>query len=143
MRKPTWTITWNDGMSVGIPEIDEDHKHFISQIHEFNKSITGRMDPAEIKNRLQLIVDDAKRHFEREERLFKERLYPDTDSHARLHAHELKTLQSIMQDFIPYGADSGWVDAGLRIKDILIQHILTDMKYANFYRNSHDSDISA
>src|SRR5665811_2336251 len=86
MRKPTWTITWNDGMSVGIPEIDEDHKHFISQIHEFNKSITGRMDPAEIKNRLQLIVDDAKRHFEREERLFKERLYPDTDSHARLAA---------------------------------------------------------
>jgi hypothetical protein len=28
-KRPTWTMTWNDGMSVGIPEIDEEHKQFI------------------------------------------------------------------------------------------------------------------
>jgi hemerythrin len=50
-------------MSVGIPEIDEDHKHFIFLINELNRSIVDRKDPAEIKKRLQIIVEDAERHF--------------------------------------------------------------------------------
>jgi len=126
-------------MSVGIPEIDEDHKQFILLINELNRSITDRMDPEEIKKRLQFIVEDAERHFSQEERLFKEWQYPDTDNHARIHAQALKALKAIMESFIPYGHDSGWIDAGLKIKGILINHILTeDMKYAEFYRNSRD-----
>ena len=30
MKKPKWDFEWDNGMSVGIPEIDEDHKRFIS-----------------------------------------------------------------------------------------------------------------
>ena len=138
MKRPTWTITWNDEMCVGIHEVDEDHKHFIFLIHEFNRSITERMGPAEIKKRLQLIVDNAERHFEHEEKLFKEWQYPDTDAHAILHSHELKTLKAIEKDFMPYSNDSGWINEGLKIKAILTNHIKSDMKYAVFYRNSRD-----
>ncbi len=135
--RPTWTVTWNDEMSVGIPEVDEDHKHFIFLINEFNRSITIGMSPEEIKNRLQLIVDDAERHFAQEERLFNEWQYPDTDTHAALHAQALKSLQDIMKNFTPYGHDSAWTNAGLGIRDVLINHIVSgDMKYAEFYRNS-------
>jgi hemerythrin-like metal-binding protein len=143
MKRPTWQITWNDEMSVGIPEIDEDHKQFIISINEFNRSITDRKDPAEIKNRLQQIVDDAERHFIQEEKLFKEWQYPDTDGHASLHAQALNALKTIKEKFIPYGHDSGWINAGLRIKTVLIHHILTeDMKYAEFYRDSRDAGTS-
>jgi hypothetical protein len=46
-------------------------------------------------------------------------------------------LKAIMENFIPYGADSGWINAGLRIRDILIEHILADdMTYAEFYSNT-------
>ena len=137
MKRPTWTITWTEVMSVGIPEIDADHKHFILLINELNRSITERNDPAEIKRRLQLIVDDTERHFAQEERLFKEWQYPDLDRHAGIHARTLSALQEMQAEFIPYGFDSGWIDAGLRIKELLIKHVLTeDMKYAEFYRNS-------
>ncbi len=136
MRRPTYTITWVDEMSVGIPEIDEDHKHFISLMNELNRSITQGNAPTEIKQRLQVIIDDAVQHFAHEERLFKEWQYPDVSSHAKIHAHTLKELNAIMGEFVPYGLDSAWVEAGTRIKSILINHILTeDMKYAEFYRN--------
>lgn len=139
MKRPTWTITWVDEMSVGIPEIDEDHKRFISLIHELNQSITERMEPAEIKKRLQFIVDDAERHFAQEEKLFKEWRYPATDAHANIHTQLLKALKAIADNFIPYGHDSAWVDAGLRVKSLLINHILIeDMKYADFYQNSRE-----
>ncbi len=142
MKRPTWNLEWNDGMSVGIPDIDEDHKRFILLINGLNRSMMDRMTPVEIKKRLQQIVDDAAQHFDKEEKLFKEWRYPDVDNHASMHAQTLKTLQTIMADFIPYGADSGWIDAGLKIKNILTNHIQTDMKYADFYRSSRDSGIA-
>jgi hemerythrin-like metal-binding protein len=137
MKRPTWKLTWNDEMSVGIPEIDEDHKQFIFLINDLNRSMTEGMRPEEIKDNLQLILDDAERHFGHEEKLFKEWQYPDADVHAKIHAQALKALQTIKEKFIPYGFDSGWLDAGLMIKRILVDHILTeDMKYADYYRNS-------
>jgi hypothetical protein len=74
-----WKIDWNDGLSVVIPEINEDHNRFISLVNEFNRFIVDRMDLSEIKKRLQLIIDDAVQHFAHEERLFKEWHYPDVD----------------------------------------------------------------
>jgi hemerythrin-like metal-binding protein len=125
-------------MSVGIPVIDEDHKNFITLIHDLNQSITNRMTSDEIKKRLQFIVDDAERHFAIEERLFKEWNYPNTDAHANIHVYALIAIKNIMGDFVPYGHDSGWVNAGLRIRDILMEHIQNeDMKYAEFHRNSN------
>ena len=142
MKRPTWKIEWQDGMSVGIPEIDNDHKQFIFMINELNQSITSHKEPSEIKMKLQFIVIDAERHFDKEERLFKEWNYPETDDHAIKHFDALKALQSIMEKFIPYGQDSEWIDAGWRIKGILINHILTeDMKYAEFYRNSREAPL--
>ncbi len=124
-------------MSVGIPAIDEDHKQFIVLINELNRSITEGKNQAEIKQRLHLIVDDAERHFRQEEKLFNEWKYPDSYDHANIHAQVLKSLKTILAEFVPYGSDSGWVNAGLRIRDLLINHILAeDMKYAEFYRKT-------
>jgi hemerythrin-like metal-binding protein len=136
MKKPTWQFTWNDELSVGIPEIDEDHKRFIFLVNELNRSIINGKVPADIKNNLQLILEDAVKHFEHEEKLFTKWQYPDADVHAKVHAQVLKALQNIKEKFIPYDRDSEWVDVGLMVKGVLIDHILTeDMKYADYYRN--------
>jgi hemerythrin-like metal-binding protein len=137
IKRPNWTATWNDVMSVGIPDIDKDHKHFIFMINELNRSITDRKDPVEIRMHVQMIVDDAERHFGQEEKLFKKWQYPNSDEHAIKHAQVLKMLNAIMDNFVPYGYDSGWINIGLRIRDILIEHILADdMVYAEYYRNN-------
>lgn len=140
MEPHTWTIEWNDGMSVGIPEIDEDHKQFIVLIDGLNRAIVDRMVLGELKARLQLILESTERHFEREERLFREWKYPEADYHAAKHAQTTKKLQAVMEKFINYDFQSEWINAGMQVKDILIDHFLTeDMKYAKFYRESRNA----
>ena len=140
MQPHLWKIEWNDGMSVGIPEIDADHKRFIALINGFNQAIAGRMELRVIKARLQLLLDDADQHFAHEERLFKEWQYPDTENHANRHKEALKTLREIRGKFMNYDFESEWIETGLAVKDILITHILQeDMKYADFYRKSQGS----
>ena len=136
MKRPTWTIVWTEEMSVGIDEMDQDHKKCFSLIHALNYSITAHMPPAEIRNRLQLIVADALRHFGEEEKLFKEWNYPNTLAHALRHAQIAESLNYILDHFEPYGHDSSWLAASLNVKNLLLKHFLTeDMVYAKFYRN--------
>lgn len=130
-------------MSVGIPEIDEDHKRFASLINDFNRAILDRMDIVEIKRRLQLVLDDAVQHFAHEERLFKEWQYPDADEHATRHAEAVAAYQAIMEKFVTYDLESEWIDAGQQVKDLLITHLLEeDMKYAKFYREFRASGVT-
>ncbi len=127
-------------MSVGIPEIDEDHKRFIVLINDLNRSIADRKSPDEIVRRMEDIINDTARHFDQEERFFFEWQYPNISGHAAIHASVLKTLNAMKEQFMPYGHDSGWVDAGIKIKKILIDHILKeDMKYADYYHNHRGS----
>ena len=137
MEPHTWKIECDESMSVGIPEIDADHKRFISLIDELNRAIVDRMGQAEIKIRLQNILDDATRHFAHEEKLFREWQYPDAEEHAKKHENAIRALQAIQDSFMNYGLPSEWINVGLEVKDILINHLVNeDMEYAQFYRNS-------
>ncbi|GEM_PF-578464 len=137
MRRPTLQLTWDEEMSVGIPEIDEDHQRFIVLINKLNCSITEGKAPSEIKQILKLIVDDAVFHFANEEVLFNKWQYPDAEAHANMHAKVVGAFKELQKHFIPYGNDSDWMDAGMKMKNILVDHILEeDMKYADYYRNS-------
>ena len=88
-----WKLTWNDGMSVGIQDVDEDHRQFIHLVNQFNSAVADRMSSEEVKKRLQDILDDAVKHFDHEEKLFCEWGYPDAADHACIHAQIIQTLQ--------------------------------------------------
>ena len=60
----------------------------------------------EIRHRLQMIIDDAVQHFAHEERLFKEWQYPDSQSHAAIHAEIVKVLQNIMSSSVATRLDT-------------------------------------
>lgn len=127
-------------MSVGIPEIDEDHKQFASLINDLNRSIVDRVEVAEIRHRLQLIIDDAVQHFVHEERLFKEWQYADSESHAGLHAQTIDAMRRIFLGVDNAHLEGQWIEAGLEIKAMLIDHILMeDVKYTKAYRMHRDA----
>lgn len=135
-------LVWNEDLRVGVPEIDEAHQHFINLINDLNRSMTEGMGPAEILNRLQLVIDDAERHFSHEEALFRELNYPDAYIHTQFHTRIMNELQTIKEKFIPYGMDTSWLNAGLMIKNILLEHIrMEDMKYADYYRKSKSKGV--
>ena len=140
MNERIWKIEWNDGMSVGIQEIDEDEKRFISLVDEFNRSVVDRMDISEVRKRLQDILNDTERHYSTEERLLRGRRYPNVGEHAIAHTRLKDLIRHITDESITYTFDREWIEAGLKIKEALINHILIeDKKYADYYRASRSA----
>jgi hemerythrin-like metal-binding protein len=131
-----WRLEWKDELSVGIPEIDVEHKNFIRLVSELNESISSRMDVAEITRRIQAILDDSIAHFEHEEALFKEWGYPDAAEHEKKHDQIILALRNITNRPSNGMTEYEWIDAGLRIKKTLIEHLLVeDMKYRDYCQN--------
>lgn len=136
-ESPPWRLEWSEALSVGIPEIDAEHQHFILLVNQLNEAIIERMEMEEIRKRMQLILEDALVHFAHEEVLFREWGYPDADKHAIRHAQIMKALSEIMGNFERGGVDYEWIEAGLKVKEALIEHLLNeDMKYRDFRRSS-------
>jgi hemerythrin-like metal-binding protein len=128
-----WQLVWNDGLSVRIPEIDAEHQNFILLVNELNAAIIGRMDVEEIKYRMQSILNDATKHFAHEDQLFKQWGYPEAEEHAKKHEELVLAMHEIMSHFERGGVDYEWIEAGLKVKEALIGHMLDeDMKYRDF-----------
>ncbi|HLY96150.1 MAG: bacteriohemerythrin [Sideroxydans sp.] len=137
MSSPTdsslWRLEWNEGLSVGIPEIDVEHRRFIDLVNYLNEAIVARMDVQVIRRCMQAILDDAVVHFAHEEALFKEWGYPAAGAHAERHAQMILALHEIMGCFKHGGTELEWIQAGLQVKQALIEHLLNeDMKYRDY-----------
>lgn len=132
--KPIWRLVWNESLSVNIQEIDFEHQHFIRLVNELNEAIIGRMSKKEIKSRMRAILDDALTHFAHEEALFKEWGYPYAEAHARRHAQIIIFLNEIMGGIDHGKMARGWLEAGLAMKQVLVQHLLNeDLKYRDYH----------
>ena len=83
---------------------------------------------------MRVILDDAALHFDHEEAAFKEWSYPDAEVHTQKHAHIIAFLNEIMEGIDRGKMAHGWLEAGLEMKQVLIQHILNeDMKYRDYH----------
>lgn len=136
---PIWQLDWDESLSVHIPEVDSEHRQFIGLINGLNQSIIERHGMEEIKSRLQSILDDTAAHFAHEEALFKEWGYPDAEEHAKKYVQVTQALREIMEDFELSRTEYGLIDAGMKVKKALIEHILVeDMKYRDYHCASGD-----
>ena len=134
MKKPNLNLEWNEGMSAGIPAICTDHQRFVSLINELNRSLNEEMKATEIHKRLQLVIDDTERHFKKEEMFFQEWRYPNAEVHASSHKLVLKMLKNIQNSFIPFSPEADWPDAALKIKNILLSHIIVEDMQCKFFQ---------
>ncbi len=129
-----WRLEWCQELSVHIPEIDAEHKHFIELINALNEAIAEHMSLSEVRKRMQDVIDDAVAHFEHEEALFFEWGYPDIEQHAREHAAASQAFAEIMRRIERREMEHEWAEAGLHVKQLLADHLLNeDMKYRDFW----------
>ena len=135
MKKSEWEIRWNDALSVGVAEIDEEHRRFIARVDELNQAIMECKDKPTVERLLDLILMEAAHHFWHEQRLLVEWKYPDRAVHAAKHAHLVEQFECVMQEFEQADVSFTWALKGLYIKQLLIDHLLKeDMKYRDFLR---------
>lgn len=118
-------VVWTDDLSVGVPELDDDHQVLIDLL---NRVADAGPSFGEVFSRL---IDYVATHFEREERFMEGINYPDRDRHKRLHDAFSARIGSMLRDhaeqvFEP--VDSQVADF---LWDWLRAHIMVeDRKYA-------------
>ncbi|MFH2028079.1 MAG: bacteriohemerythrin [Nanoarchaeota archaeon] len=78
-------IKWDRSLSVGIKEIDDQHKYLIETINNANKDLES-LNKKAIKKLLNDLLDYVRLHFSTEERYFEKHDYPGIKKHMEEHA---------------------------------------------------------
>ena len=129
-------IEWNDGLSVKVEELDQQHQKLIAMINDLDDAIKGEhgYDVA-----LRIIVrmkDYSEFHFRSEEMYFEQCNYPGTEAHVEEHQAFITKVESFENDFIN-GSLTLKKDVLSFLQEWLIKHILnTDFAYSSFL-NEH------
>jgi hemerythrin len=125
-------VEWTDNLSVGIQEIDEQHKVLINLINRlFNETIVNQASSKVTEQVLQELVEYTLVHFAVEESLFRIFDYPGIETHMAIHAG-LKAQVIELQKKVREGQEVN-TDLLMFLKKWLTNHILQeDQRYAPF-----------
>lgn len=123
-------IRWTPELSVGIEEIDGQHKELVSLLNQLHVAIVERhaaRDAAEILDRL---VDYTRIHFAVEEALMRLLEYPDYEAHKAQHEELVEQVHQLRHKVIVEGKPITG-ELLLFLKRWLTEHILaSDQRYA-------------
>lgn len=127
-------IDWSDLMSVGISEMDNEHKELFNRINNLLKGLLGFDGDHDIADLVSKINEYIQYHFRDEEKMLESYNYPELEAHKKLHA-----IYENEFDLIEKRLRAGEFDAGLLIEiqdkiiNWLLDHIAqVDNKYGKF-----------
>lgn len=133
MEKSEWEIAWSNFLSVGVPEMDDEHRQFIARVNELNSAILESEDKAAVARAMDLMLAEAAHHFAHEEELLARWQYPQAAAHAAKHAELAAQFERVMKEFADTDISFVWALKGLRVKQLLVEHLLKeDTKYRDF-----------
>ncbi|EDZ62889.1 diguanylate cyclase [Sulfurimonas gotlandica GD1] len=119
-------IEWNEGLSLGIKALDDDHKKLLDIINELSHAISND----EAKKFIESIFDElqnyATDHFHREEELLKKCGCKKLDEHIKQHLIFSKKIPDLKAKFLlskePYNAE----EISFFLTDWLFNHIIEE-----------------
>jgi len=114
---------WDDSFSVGLPEIDRQHKILVGMINELNQHICLKRNMLFLRRILQGVIDYTESHFAYEEDLLERNAYEDLAVHKQKHVKliaEVKALQTRLDE----QGESVMPELLTFLKDWLSKHIL-------------------
>ena len=125
-------IQWQEGLSVGITSIDDQHKKLINMINSLNDSIKQGNGKSVTGQVLEDLVVYTTEHFAYEEELFAKYGYAGTEEHVKKHHALLNTVGELKSKY-----DVGDVEISDEtmafLKSWLTKHIMgTDQTYSEF-----------
>ena len=126
-------MPWSADLSVGLQEIDEQHKVLVSLINRlFNEAVLKSPDRDIVSNILNELVQYTIIHFSVEESLFRIFDYPDGEVHQDHHEKLKQEVMKIQKKFL----EGQVIDLELMrfLRQWLKQHIMVeDKKYTPFF----------
>ena len=91
-------LQWRDEFSVGIAEVDHEHRELIELINDLQQDLKTGSDTRKIIRSLGEIFAQISSHFALEEKMMRETRYPAYAEHKEDHETLLDDLRDIMDD---------------------------------------------
>lgn len=133
-------IRWTTNMSVGLTELDDDHRTLIKIINHLNANIGEAMRPETVRQCLLALRRYAEFHFAREERVLVACNFPGIEVQKDEHRDFIARIQEVTQRF-----DADPEDASTVINDELLSYLrewlshhimIEDMAYRPYVESS-------
>ncbi|HOD39814.1 MAG TPA: bacteriohemerythrin [Candidatus Wallbacteria bacterium] len=125
-------IEWSSNLSVGVSEMDDQHKKLIKMIndlHEAMKTGKGKEITAKI---VADLINYTHTHFSAEEKYMAQFKYPDIDKQKAAHAAFVKKISDIQKSV--NAGQLVTMDVMKFLNSWLTEHIIgMDKKYTSFF----------
>ena len=118
-------IQWSNFFSVGIAEIDDQHKKLIEMLNELYDGITECHGEEAVNDVVPKLVNYTKEHFVAEEKFMIDIDYPDFNKHFQKH-YKLAEEAEHFKDMLERGEHVNYLELAILISDWLKDHILED-----------------
>lgn len=127
-------IQFSEELSVGVKEVDDQHKELIAIANTVLEAVESGGGPAVSANAIKKLRDYTVFHFNSEEQLMRDNDYPKLSEHITGHAR-LKNIVKDLQRSAYEGKSPTPSQLMTFLRDWLLNHILThDRAFARFLR---------
>ncbi len=125
-------IRWNESLSVGIDEFDNQHKKLVSMINELYDATRQKKGRTIIDTIIDELFEYAKTHFRAEENYFSQIGFPEADSHIMEHKDFVKKVSTFRKE-LQNGKIGVTADVMIFLSEWLLSHIKeSDKQYGLF-----------
>lgn len=129
-------VNWEDSLSIGISEIDMQHKKLVDLINKLNDAMKSGKSKDVMGTIFNELINYTATHFKTEEKYFDQYKYESSEAHKIEHAKLVKEVQNLKRDF-----ESGKMGMSMDIMNFLVNwlknHILiSDRKYVQCFKNN-------
>jgi hemerythrin len=121
-------IAWDDVMSVGVDEIDDDHRKLINTFNLLSRAVVAGDPPAYLDALLDELINCTVWHFSHEERLMVRYGYDQAAEHKAEHRALIESAQQLRDEIA--GPEQSVSEAHIAfLERWLTEHIFTaDMR---------------
>jgi hemerythrin len=135
-------MDWSDDLSVGNTAMDEEHKEWLTILHELGDAINSNADRKAIGAIIRRMEHYTITHLTNEEIFMLKIKYPNFDSHKQMHDALVKSIVDIREKWESGMKYSLTIETVRLVKRWLTNHIkVADKKYEDYAR-LHDGNYS-
>jgi hemerythrin-like metal-binding protein len=125
-------LVWDHVLSVGVDEVDDDHRKLVNLFNMLNHSVTEGNDPEYLAAILEELINCTAWHFSHEERLMLKHGYKGLAEHKEEHKELVKSAKELQQKILQAGNLVATEDIEF-LERWLTEHILTtDMRMGSY-----------
>lgn len=133
-------LIWNEGMSVGIDAIDEDHKQIIAILAKLTSAEHGETSAQTIDAIFTELEHYVILHFTREEALLERACYPELKAHKASHQKFIEKLPKLKQEWLTKDCLACSEKITTFLSKWIVNHILVeDLDYVSSVYKFSDS----